>query len=265
MRKIIPLAFLVLLQTLRALSANAPDYKHHTFQCSLAAGIDHQFVVRKYKDPTSAQLLKDAERPFAGFCFGLHYVYRPIRMFGISTGFESLEFGNKYWKNEYYNYSNQVTVTSVYKGFGFNGSIGVPFFVHFYQQIERITVEVSGGPEFFFNVYSMVKYQVNNYNDPLFMPLVYNMHNTQYFNAAQIKQSSSVAWSLQLLTNIPVTHAFDMAVGPEWKFLDLAQLTPGNKTDFSVPRSVPFFLGVKVCLSLGSNFWKKPDRLLGKK
>ena len=247
---------LVLLQTLRVLSANEPDYKHHTFQLSVAAGLDHQFVVRKYKDPTMAQVLKDAERPFAGFCFGLQYIYRPIRMVGISTGLESLEYGNRIGRNEFYSFTDQVTVTAVYKGYGFNGSIGVPFYVHFYRQISRVTIEFATGPEFFFEVYSMAKYQVNNYNDP-FAPPVYNIHNTVNYNGSEIKQNASLAWSVQLMANIPVCNAFGISVGPEWKFLELKQLSAGNNIDYSEPRTVPFFLGVKVGFCLGTNFWKK--------
>ncbi len=257
MKKIIPLACLVLLQMVKATGANAPDFKRHSLELSVAAGLDHQFVVRKYKDPVMGQIWKASERPFAGFCFGAQYIYRPIGIFGISTGLEYMMYGNRMGKTEEYYGNGPYVTTSVYTGYGFEGYMGVPVYVHIYQQIDRIGVEFTTGPEFFFDVYSMENYQIS-YPPPYYAPWEpTSIHDTRFANNSQIAQSASLAWSVQLMANIPVKKVLMVSIGPEWKFLDLKQLAPGNNVDHSVPREVPFFLGVKAGFRFGSNFWKK--------
>lgn len=238
-----------------AFAGDYPDFKRHNFEITAATGLDYEFVIRKYKDPVTGRIWKVSEKPFAGFCFGFNYTWRPIRIFGLSTGLETMLYGSKPWETEQWNSITGYMVTSIAKGYTFNGLLGVPVYPHFFWQMTRkITVELITGPEFFFNFYNRYNYTINNTGPFTGDPIVIN--ETKYLSSSQIKQSASWAWDIQLLTNVFITKLFSVSAGPEWKFLELRQLQPGNSIDYSVPRTVPFFLGAKVALCFGSNFWK---------
>jgi hypothetical protein len=237
------------------------NFKRHTFELSVAAGLDHQFIVGRKADPVLAQLFKEAERPFAGFCFGLSYIYRPIHFFGISAGFEYLQYGSRLWKDEIYNPSTSLyTVTAIDNGYGFSGNAGVPVYIHFYQPIKNYELEYITGPEFFFVLYTMGKYNIINYDSA---GISGNVSGKQYLNSTEIRQSASLAWSMQVMLDIAVKKAFFISIGPEWKLLELKQWLPPSiyPVYHIATREVPYFLGIKVGFRLGYNFpghTKKP-------
>lgn len=239
------LFFLLLLCSQPSTARDYPDFKRHNFELSTALGLDYRLVVRKYDAPPTAKFIEQINKPYAGFSFGFQYTCRPFAYFGLSTGLETMVYGYHigpiiYRPGLYYPYLPDDQYLAY--GTGFQGLMGVPFFLHVYGPITNTTVELITGPEFFFGIYD-----ISNTS---------NLKITDYFSRPEIKQTSYLGWDVQLLGNFYITKVFSISAGPEWKFLGLKQLTPGNEVDYSTPRAVPFFLGAKVAFCFGSNFWK---------
>lgn len=245
MRFILPLITGLLFSARVMANGDEPNLKHHAFELSVAAGLDHQFIAGRPYDPIMAKLLHDGERPFAGFCFGLSYSYRPFRIFGVSTGFDYLQFGSRLGETETYDFTtNLYTVTAVDNGYQFSGNIGIPLYVHFYQPIKKYTLEYVAGPEFFFEVYDQGHLNIINYTPGISG----NIDYITYFNGITIRQNASLAFCVQALLDVPVKNELVISLGPEWQLLELKQFLPPSIYPAShVPtRAVPFFLGLKV-------------------
>jgi len=246
MRIIFSLTLYLLLCSAPSSARSYPDFKRQNFELSTALGLDYRLVLRKYDAPSTAKFIEQINKPYAGFSFGFQYTYRPFAYFGMSTGLETMVYG--------YHIGPIIYSPGVYNpylppdqymayGTGFQGLMGVPFLLHVYGPITNTTIELIIGPEFFFGIYD-----ISNTS---------NFKTTDYYSRPKIKQTSSLAWDVQLLGNFCITKVFSVSAGPEWKFLDLKQLTAGNEVNYSTPRPVPFSLGLKVALCFGSNFWKK--------
>jgi hypothetical protein len=140
--------FILLFCSLQLHAGWTLDFKRHNFEISNAVGLDYRFIVRKNMNTDEAQFLKHDEWANAGFCFGLHYTYRPMKWFGFSTGFESMVYGYKLVLNSSFIQFNDgfYTIAAAPANglfgpygipssiIGFRGYMGIPAFVHaFYQ------------------------------------------------------------------------------------------------------------------------------------
>lgn len=273
MRAITFFIFIFLFCSLQLHAGWSLDFKRHNFEISNAVGLDYGFVVRKNAGPLAWQFIKSNERAFPGFCFGLHYTYRPLRWFGLSTGLENMVYGYKLGNDyRYIVFSDALNTNLGIQGLnipglasltlnsnGFWGYMAVPAFVHAFYQTRKLTFEFITGPEFFFQVYNIYKSVIYDNYQPE------GLKTTSYYSTLQIKQSATLAWDAQLLTNFYITRIFSVSVGPEWKFLNLRSLASGNTVDYGQTRSVPFFLGAKMALCFGSNLWKSEKEPKSKK
>jgi hypothetical protein len=213
-------------------------FKHHNLEFSFTPAFDYHFVTWSARTPGYKYDVNHTYRPFAGFNFGVAYVYRPIKWIGISTGLNNLEYGIKI---------NAPAGVRHPRSYEFRGYLGVPVLVHVYEQVRNTVLEFSTGPEFM-------------------MPLFYVVHSlssasgdyTRTFNAVDIQGNTTLAWDLQLTASIPVKRKFELAIGPEMKFLDICQV-PRSPYYNQTAHDIDFYIGAKIGFRIGSNFFKKRD------
>jgi hypothetical protein len=209
-------------------------FKHHNLEFSFTPAVDYHFVTWPGRPPAN-QRTDFTYHPFIGFNFGIAYVYRPIKWIGISGGINNLEYGLKI----------SDPYIKAHKGFEFDGYLGIPLLLHAYEQIKNTVLEFSTGPEFLLPLFSSVHYTSSTSGDRI-----------RTYGGLDIQGNTTLAWDLQLTATIPVRRNFELAIGPEMKFLDICQV-PRSPFYNQTSHDIDSYIGVKIGFRIGSNFFKK--------
>ena len=256
MRIISLTVLVVLLSATNIVAREVPAYKHHTFELSVTPTFDYRFFSWPKRQPGYATQVNDLDLPFAGFNFGVAYIYRPIRLIGISTGLDFMERGLKYGSTSHGEVNTpygMITTPLQYHGFVFNGIVDVPVLIHLYQLINKTELEFTTGPVFNFPLFYNEKVSATS---TLFGPLTKTSPDFKIYDASEIKSGSRLGWTVQLAANLPIKKSFILSVGPEMKFLSVDALVP-NANYKLYPHETDFYIGLKVGFRLGSDFYKR--------
>jgi hypothetical protein len=231
-------------------------WKHHNLEFSVTPAFTYHFVSWPSRDLPYKYSVNALYRPFAGFNIGVAYVYRPIKWLGFSAGLNSLAYGTH--MNTTLTFLDQGSgnvITGQIKGYQFKGYAGIPVLVHGFVQIAHTVLELTTGPEFLLPVF-FAQHESTTYNPGSPGQYIVNSNFSNGNDAIDIQGNSTLAWNLQLTATVPVKGKFELAIGPEMKFLDICPLPRGPYYN-QIPHDIDFYIGAKIGFRIGSNFYKK--------
>ncbi len=177
--------------------------------------------------------------PFVGFGFGANYIFRPVKVVGVSTGL------NFKMQGEFYRYRHYPFLQSSYiryKGNQHIMYINIPIYLHLYKEMTNSTFEFAVGPDF---------------NIPIFYRSVVTEFNANGDEISTSKESekltkearkSLAAFGLSIFLGGEV-HLFDQGnlfIGPQIQFLNLVSFDKDTR-DYEKTVRKDFFvsLGIK--------------------
>lgn len=152
--------------------------------------------------------------PYIGIGAGLQYIFRPIHLFGISSGIQFRMHG------EYYKGRPEIDYGST-GGEDFweshNGYISVPLYIHLYKKMNRCNFEFATGLDFNFNFFTRSSYDIA---PNLFQPGEKG-RSFQWMKNDFIQRYASLGWSVFLGGELRINKHADVFLGPHFQFLNI--------------------------------------------
>ncbi len=162
----------------------------------------------------------DQQYPFIGFGFGAQYIYRPVEVFGISTGIDFKMQGG-FSRVKMYNPSYIAS-----RSHRHNGIMTVPLYFHLYKRMTACTFEFATGPEFNFPLFTrstVITYKQNG--DVNTKEKETNKNTTD-----QMRDGASLGLSIFLGGELNLCEHANLFLGPQIRFLDLVYFKGSRNT-----------------------------------
>ena len=189
-------------------SAPASTFAVHNFELQVTPSADY-FIYQK------GDVLQDEpykfKYPFAGFGFGVNYIFRPIKVVGVSTGL-NFKMQGIFDRERFYPFQQPSYVS--YKGSQHVMYINIPVYLHLYKEMTNSTFEFAIGPEF---------------NIPFF-----TRSAGKFFNATGTEISSSKGSDILSTSQMKDGAVFGLSVffGGEVRLFDHGNLFIGPQIQF---------------------------------
>jgi hypothetical protein len=236
----------IVTSTSKASSGKASAFKHHVIELFVSPSVDYYFITYPNRSPNYKSLTQSLYHPFIGGNVALSYTYRPIQYFGISTGFNYLDYVNKMGTlptTEFNANGQQVQTTLIFKGYMQWGYINVPIYLHTFFSIKKVAFNCSTGPQFTFPVYTFtnnISYTPYYNQSPISLG-----DKKQRYTPSEMRKDSWLGWNIQASVVLPVKGIFSISVGPEVTFITVTPLEPGPYYS-QLTHQISLYAGVKL-------------------
>lgn len=153
----------------------------------------------------------DQQYPFIGFGFGAQYIYRPVEVFGISTGIDFKMQGR--FSRTKYPMSNVISSREHWH----DGIMTVPVYFHLYKKMTACTFEFATGPEFNFPLFrrsTVITYLPNGDEFS-------TQKETDKVDTDDMRENASLGISIFLGGELNLCEHANLFLGPQIRFLDL--------------------------------------------
>lgn len=152
--------------------------------------------------------------PFVGFGFGAQYLYRPVEVFGISTGL-AVKMQGGFTRVRTYPLLGESYISS--RSNHHLGYITVPIYFHLYKAMKDCTFEFAIGPDFNFPTFSRGSTTIyNSAGDK-----VSTSSSSDKWTASEMREGASFGLSLFLGGQLYLCEHANLFVGPQIQFLNL--------------------------------------------
>lgn len=179
----------------------------------------------------------DQQYPFIGFGFGAQYIYRPVEVFGISTGIDFKMQGS--FNRTKYPMSNVISS----RNHRHDGIMTVPLYFHLYKRMTACTFEFATGPEFNFPLFTRtttITYGLNG--DELD-----KTKNTEKVDMDVMRENASLGLSIFLGGELNLCEHANLFLGPQIRFLNLVYFDKDiNEARKDTWAYYPISLGLKM-------------------
>ena len=160
--------------------------------------------------------------PFIGFSFGAQYIYRPIKVLGISTGVQFRMHGS-YSRERVFPFKGEPYIAQ--RGNAHLSYVSIPLYIHLYKPMKNCTFEFAIGPDF--NIPMFTRYTSTIY-DPMGEEIVSSKGLSGY-SKENMKNYASFGLSIFLGGVFELGAHGDLFVGPQIQFLDLARFNSDTR------------------------------------
>jgi hypothetical protein len=210
MKKTITTAFLLLFVCIAF--AGDDDFVKHSGEIFITPSADY-FFGKKENEPYQDKF------PFIGFGFGANYLYRPVKVFGVSAG-----LGHKMQGGYFKTKQNLFLYNITTKGNMHVGYLTVPIQFHLFKKVEVSDFEFTTGPEFNIPLYSRSSVRVEDSRGP-----VNTSKSMTVYTADQRKRLAALGWVVSLGAHRDVNDHLGIYAGVDLRFLDIASLDKDTK------------------------------------
>ncbi|MFN8323219.1 MAG: hypothetical protein U0T74_11230 [Chitinophagales bacterium] len=183
--------------------------------------------------------------PFIGFGFGAQYLYRPVEVFGISTGL-AIKMQGSYFRERFYPHFNAPSYIRT-RANQHIGYISVPIYFHLYKPMKDCTFEFAIGPDFNFPTFSRSATTVFDSNGEK----VSTTKDHAKADADEMREMASFGLSMFLGGELNLCEHANLFIGPQIQFLNLAYF---NKDVMDANKNSGNFIDASLGLKLGFRF-----------
>ena len=183
--------------------------------------------------------------PFIGFGFGAQYLYRPVEVFGISTGI-AVKMQGSYIRERFYPPLNGPSYirTRVNQHIGY---ISVPIYFHLYKPMKDCTFEFAIGPDFNFPTFSRSSTTLFDSDGEK----VSTTKDHEKADTDEMREIASFGLSMFLGGELNLCEHANLFIGPQIQFLNLAYF---NKDVMDANKISGNFIDASLGLKLGFRF-----------
>lgn len=214
---------------------------HHTGEFQLAPSADYM-LYRKGTDYEASEPY-EFRMPFIGFDIGGQYMYRPVEVFAISAGLGFRMQGSYYRHTTTFFGDKYVDETIA----AHTGYLNLPVELHLFKRMSHSTFEFATGPRFNFPLFRKSTYSTFNSDGEKVM----SGKNTQKLDADDMRDLSSLGWSLTMGGEIHLFNHGDLFIGPQINFQNLVYF---NNDARSSVKQYGDYIDCSLGLKLGFRF-----------
>jgi hypothetical protein len=224
-------------------SASSDTLAKHHFEFQITPSADY-YVFKKGIYP-STYYAKPYEgfSPFIGINFGAQYLYRPIKLFGVSTGLQFKVQGLFHRRDFTDSYSGTRYKASTQYHWAY---VSLPIYFHLFKAMKKCSFEFATGPEFNFPVFQQT---VNLDYDP--KGNFNSSGQIQKYKAEETRKAATLGLSIFLATVKNLSKMFDLFVGPQFECPNIIYFRKEYNENF---KSNGGYYYVSVGLKLGLRF-----------
>ncbi len=160
--------------------------------------------------------------PFIGVGAGVQYVFRPIRMLGVSTGVQFRMHGS-YSRQRVFPLIGNSYIAQ--RGNAHLNYVSIPLYIHLYKRMTNCTFEFAIGPDFNIPVF-------RRYTSTTFAPNgdeLVNSSGLSGFSSDDMQKLASFGLSIFLGGLLDMGSHANLFIGPQIQFLDLARFNSDTR------------------------------------
>lgn len=223
-------------------ASKASEFTKHSYEFQVTPSADYLI----YRQGSSAFAHQEepykTRYPFIGFGFGVNYIFRPIKVVGVSAGF-NIKMQGSY--SRVTSYAPMTYISS--RGNAHVGFISIPIQAHLYKEMSDCTFEFAIGPEFNIPIFDRRAYALYSPNGEK----VASDKDSDKYNSDQIRYGASFGLSFLLGGEMHLCEHANLFVGPQFQFLNLVRF---DKDRADAEKAGGRFYDVSLGVKLGFRF-----------
>ncbi len=192
-------------------AAPASTFAKHSYELQVTPSADY-FIYQKGNTLDNEPYKH--KYPFAGFGFGVNYIFRPIKVVGVSTGL-NFKMQGIFNRERFYPFQQPSYVS--YKGSEHVMYLTVPIHLHLYKEMTNSTFEFAIGPEF--NIPFFTRSAGKFFNAA--GTEISSSKDSDRLTTSQMKDGAVFGLSVFLGGEVRLFDHGNLFIGPQIQFLNL--------------------------------------------